>query len=64
MADQSVKITNLPDSGSPEMVAFKLYGSMLYALPEKSGIDAINQRLDLYATCLDATYRGRAPRLG
>jgi hypothetical protein len=63
MADQSVNVTNLPDSGSSQNVAFKLWDSIRWMLPEKKGVEGINQSLDLYATCLQAASHARKTRL-
>jgi hypothetical protein len=59
MADQRTMITNLPDSGSAEHVAFELMKYIQYKTnPEITAKDAI---LDLYTECLDAAkhHRGR-----
>lgn len=65
MADQSVKITNMPDSGSRENVAYKLWRDLIWALPEQNDWkDRINLHLDLYATCLQATNYGRKTKFG
>lgn len=65
MADQSINVTNMPDSGSSENVAFKLWGSLRYLLPDQADWkENLNQSLDLYATCLSATNHGRKGRLG
>lgn len=64
LADQSVQITNLPDSGSRENVAYKLWDSLRYQLPEEGDYKArINRYLDLYATCLQAANYGRKTQL-
>ena len=55
-----VKVTNMPDSGSRENVAHKLWLDLSYYLPEETDWKVrINRSLDLYATCLQATSRGR-----
>jgi hypothetical protein len=63
MADQTIKVSNMPDSGSPQAVAFQLWDRLNWHLPEKSGIDAINQSLDLFATCLRAAHSTRKTSL-
>lgn len=64
MADQDVRVTNMPEGGSRELVAMKIWDALRYLLPKTAdGKDAINQSLDLYATCLAATSHGRKTRL-
>lgn len=59
MADQ-VTVTNMPDGGSKERVAYDLYARLVSALPkDKSGVDRIEQCLNLYETCLTVVNRGR-----
>lgn len=57
MADQTVSVSNLPDSGSAEATAFKLWSSLQYNLSEnvRDGEPGIGRLLDLYAECLKAT---------
>ncbi len=57
MADQTVKISNLPSEGSAERVAYDLYLQLrtMAKYPSAKG------HLDLYAECLEAT---RAERTG
>jgi hypothetical protein len=63
MADQSVRVENMPDSGSRENVALKLWADLSYSLPEEGDWKArINRSLDLYATCLQAATQGRRTR--
>ena len=45
MADQSVRITNLPDSGSPEAIAFELWKWL------KSKSDDSDEQLKFYVKC-------------
>lgn len=63
MADD-VRVSNMPDSGSREHVAYKLWSDLSYALPSEGDYkERINRSLDLYATCLQATSHGRKTRL-
>lgn len=55
MADQSVRVTNLPDSGSPEAVAFELWK---YLRPSSATAD---DQLQFYVKCRQATY-GYGPK--
>lgn len=62
MADQSVKITNLPDSGSPEAVAFKLYKELAYLSAggdNETFASYVQRHLALYTQCINAVTRGR-----
>jgi hypothetical protein len=54
MADQTVRVTNLPntDSGSPQRVAYDLLLIILRANEGRRTKDAV---LDLYSECLQAT---------
>lgn len=52
MADTSTRITNLPDSGSPERVAFDLL-KMVF-VHEGRQKQTRDQILDLYAECIYA----------
>jgi len=54
----SIRVTNLPDSGSPERVAFDLANKI--SLLEKCEKDRAYW-LDLYHRCLSAVH-GTAPR--
>ena len=56
MADQSVRITNLPDSGSHERVAYDLWSTLRHNLPNAEGKEAIEQMLTLYVACRAATF--------
>ena len=49
MADQTVRIENLPDSGSPEAVAFELWKFL------RTNTGTPEQQLDFYSKCLAAT---------
>lgn len=49
MADQTVRIENMPDSGSPEAVALVLWRMLRTAEPD------VDAQLDLYSKCLAAT---------
>jgi hypothetical protein len=67
MADTSTKITNFPDSGSPERVAYDLMKYLQALVTEKSSVEARkNAFLDLYAECLHATrgYRNSNKKYG
>lgn len=58
----AVKIANLPDSGSPERVAFDLMKWLQNTVDKSAGKEALKAAyLDLYAECLQAT-RGGRPR--
>lgn len=61
MADQTVKITNLPDSGSTTRVAYDLYLQNRVTLPKPAGdgLAQIKQHLALYRACLQATNGAR-----
>lgn len=62
MADQSVKITNLPDSGSPQRVAYDLANRIWHAehQPGSGTVQGFrSQFLDLFAECLDASVGAR-----
>lgn len=64
MADQSVSVTNMPDSGSRENVAYKLWKDLRYHLPDKKDWqENVNLSLDLYSSCLNATNYGRKTRI-
>ncbi len=58
MADQSMRITNLPDSGSPERVALELAGRIKTFSPGGS-FATKDAFLDLYAECLRAAKGSR-----
>ncbi len=59
MADQSMRITNLPESGSPERIAIELMRTII--TQEKwDGFQTRKPILDLYSECLRAT-RGTRP---
>jgi hypothetical protein len=63
MADQTVRISNLPDSGSPARVAYDLWYILRGKLEAKaSKSEDIAAQLDLYAECLDATHGSRPYR--
>jgi hypothetical protein len=63
MADQ-VTVTNMPESGSRQYVAFKLWEQLRFTLPDEGDWKAqINQSLDLYSTCLQAANHGRKTQL-
>lgn len=56
MADQSVRVTNLPDSGSPARVAFDLMNRIAAAEPnEKRQPDPRAYFLNLYKECRAVT---------
>ena len=61
MADSSTRITNMPDGGSPERVAFDLM--QIVRVNEGNGKMTRTAILDLYTQCLDATkgYRKLKP---
>lgn len=56
MAD-AVSVTNMPDSGSREAVAFRLWQAVRahHGYPQNMQAD-----LDLFSECLEATHRGKA----
>lgn len=52
----AVRVTNMPDSGSRENVAFKLWDHLRYSLGDTPGPGgAVKAHLDLYHECLQAT---------
>lgn len=53
MADQTVRVSNLPDSGSPERVAKDLLN--LIRANQSGKYTTKDSILDLYAECLNAT---------
>lgn len=53
MADQSMRVTNFPDSGSPERVAYDLL-KMVFSHEGRQKMPR-DEILDLYAECLYAT---------
>jgi hypothetical protein len=56
MAEQDVRVRNLPDSGSPERVAYDLWRFMKGPFEKGESKEAQKrQLLDLYAECLEAT---------
>lgn len=62
MAEQ-VTVTNMPDSGSPEKVAYDLYRYLSGILPKgREGEDRILQHLQLYSACLH-TVQGGTPNV-
>jgi hypothetical protein len=59
----SVRITNLPDGGSPERVAFDLYMQLRVALPKKEdAFQRIEQHLALFSECR-LVVRGEIPNV-
>lgn len=61
MAADSVKITNMPDGGSPQRVAYDLMSRIIHL--EAGQTNTRKAVLDLYAECLDAAhgYRKYSP---
>lgn len=57
MASESVRITNMPESGSAERVAFELLEKIMYH-EEMSGSPR-KHILDLYAECVSAAHGHR-----
>lgn len=57
----AVRVTNLPDSGSPERVAYDLmtYISRNGHKRQNESVSIKDHVLDLYAECLRATQGGR-----
>ncbi len=58
MADQTVHLTNIPDSGSPQRIAYELYVFLRKASKGQDGeaFAAMAERhLRLYEQCLSAT---------
>ena len=55
MASESVSVTNWPDSGSPERVAFDLMKWLRNTVKTGETEAAKDAYLDLYAECLRAT---------
>ena len=61
MADQTIRVTNMPDGGSPERVAYDLYvGIRSYIAPSAgSDLKTIAKRhLDLFVACRTAVRTG------
>lgn len=56
----TVRITNLPDSGSHERVAYDLWNATRGYLPSAEGKPRIQQLLDLYVQCRVAAYGSTA----
>lgn len=57
MADQSVSVTNLPDSGSPSRVAFDLMIRIANAEPsERRKDDPRGYYISLFKECRSAVY--------
>lgn len=64
MADQTVRVENMPEPATKQDVAFRLWNVLRYELRDKdSPIETINQSLDLYVTCLQATSYHRKTQL-
>lgn len=60
MADQTVRIANMPESGSPARVAYDLYIGLRPARAEGTPFeDRKKAMLDLYAECLEAARGAR-----
>jgi hypothetical protein len=58
MADQSVRVTNFPDSGSRERVAYDLWNRLRDLIShEGTGPERVALQLELYRQCLEATAR-------
>lgn len=58
MAD-NVRITNLPDSGSRERVAYDLWQALNYNFSDLANPhDTVRMRLALYSQCLNAVSNG------
>lgn len=58
MAD-AVRITNLPDSGSPERVAYDLWLALRHNFNDRSTPqDTVRIQLALYSQCLNAVSHG------
>lgn len=63
MADSTVRIQNMPDSGSAARVAYDLTKYLINHLPKaESKEDGLNQILDLYADCYAAAQGQRASK--
>lgn len=57
MADGSMRITNWPDSGSHERVAYDLWAYLRGFVPKEGGkTERITQYLELYVACRKAAY--------
>lgn len=65
MADQTVQISNLPDSGSPERVAFDLYRYLVGFVP-KSGTndERLAKHMALFRACHSAAHGGKPDLTG
>lgn len=59
MSDERVRITNFPDSGSAERVAYDLMQYIISYADEFGETRTRDKILDLYAACLDATHDRR-----
>jgi hypothetical protein len=60
MADQSILVTNMPDSGSPQRVAFDLMKEVIYR-DETKEYKNKDEILVLYTECLKAAW-GQSPK--
>lgn len=61
MADQTVRIENLPDGGSPARVAWDMVKHLQKLLPETADREErIKAYLDLYADCYRAAIGNRS----
>jgi hypothetical protein len=59
MADQDIRIRNMPDSGSQERVAYDLYMHLRPSARDGQSFDERKmQILDLYADCLKVVKSG------
>lgn len=55
MADQSIRLTNIPPALAKERVAYDLYLDIVRAEQSESGKRTRKYLLDLYAECLHTT---------
>lgn len=62
MASETVRVSNMPESGSPARVAYELWCLLRSELPRLDGEAKIARSLDLYAECLEATSHQRDRR--
>jgi hypothetical protein len=56
MADQSVRVTNLPDSGSPCRIAYELMARISNGESAEKKADIRQYHLQLYKECRESVY--------
>jgi hypothetical protein len=61
---EAVRVSNMPDGGSPERVAYDIWWYLKGLVPsEAKGNARVKGFLDLYAACLDTVKTGETPDL-